>query len=124
MIEHPDFLQLARDVGDSIAGLAEPAVGGSRWQTDSFAGEPQHTTDVFTGNAGIVIFLADLFAATGETRYRDLAEGGAMWVESESRAELTSAERDPSLFFGIAGHGLALLRLFQATDRRRNFTKY
>lgn len=119
MTDHPDFLQLARDVGNSIAGLAEPAVGGSRWQTASFAGEPQHTTDIFTGNAGIVIFLADLFAATGETRYRDLAEGGAMWVESESRAELTSAERDPSLFFGIAGHGLALLRLFQATDRRR-----
>ncbi len=119
MTDAPDFLALARDVAGSIAARAEPAVGGSRWQTIDYSGQPQYSTDIFAGTTGITIFLADLFAQTGHTAYRDLAEGGAMWVDGQTRAELTAPDRDASLYFGLAGVGIALLRLFEATDRQR-----
>lgn len=119
MTDDPDFFALARDVADSIAARAEPAVGGSRWQTANYSGRPQYSTDIFAGTTGITIFLADLFAQTGHAAYRDLAEGGAMWVDGETRAELTAPDRDASLYYGLAGVGISFLRLFETTGRQR-----
>ena len=119
MSESDEFLSLAQDVAESIAGLAEPTVGGSRWRTLSYLGEPQHNPDIFAGTGGIPILFADLFAVTGETRYREIAESGALWIDQETKANLTSPTADPSLYFGLAGHGMTLLRLFQATQRMR-----
>ncbi len=119
MSESDEFLDLARDVAGAVAALAEPAGGGSRWQTLSYFGQPQYTPDMFAGSAGVPILFADLFAATGEARYREIAESGALWIDQETKANLTSASPDPGLYFGLAGHGMTFLRLFQATRRAR-----
>ena len=59
------FLERAREIGDSIAALAEPTARSSRWQTSNYAGNPVYISDAFNGVAGTTILPADLFAATG-----------------------------------------------------------
>ena len=46
------FLAPAQSVADSIAALARPAVGGARWETRSYTGQPQYSTAIFGGTAG------------------------------------------------------------------------
>ena len=113
------FLDLAIDVGRLISAAAEPDVAGSRWRTRTYFGEDAYGTDVFAGSAGPVILLASLFAATGETRFRDVAESGALWIEAQTRRALTAPDRDPGLYFGVAGDGMTFLHLYECTGRER-----
>ena len=113
------FLDLAIDVGRLIAAAAEPDVAGSRWRTQTYFGEDAYGTDVFAGSAGPVMLLAGLHAVTGETRFRDVAESGALWIEAQTRRSLTDPNRDPSLYFGVAGDGMTFLQLYECTGRKR-----
>ena len=113
------FLDLAIDVGRLIAAAAEPDVAGSRWRTRNYFGEDAYGADVFAGSAGPVILLASLFAATKETRFRDVAESGALWIEARTRRALTAPDRNPSLYLGVAGDGMTFLHLYECTGRGR-----
>ena len=46
------FLNAAQSVADSLAAMAEPAVGGTRWETLTYSGDRQYSTAVFGGMAG------------------------------------------------------------------------
>ena len=113
------FLDLSIDVARLIAAAAEPDVAGSRWRTRTYFGEDAHGTDVFAGSAGPVILLASLYRITGDTRHRDVAESGALWIEAQTRRALTATDRDPSLYFGVAGDGMTFLHLYESTGRER-----
>lgn len=113
------FLAAAQSVADSIAALARPAVGGARWETRSYTGKPQYSAAVFGGTAGVVFLFADLFRLTGEPRAREVAEAAAMWVEGQSKADLRDPSADAGLYFGMSGHGLMCLHLYEATGRER-----
>jgi len=113
------FLDLALDVARPIAAAAEPAVAGSRWRTRTYLGESTYGTDVFAGSAGPVILFGSLFGATQEARYRDIAESGALWIESQTRGALTAPKRDLSLYHGVAGQGMTFLNLYEQTQRER-----
>ena len=113
------FLDLSIDVARLIAAAAEPDVAGSRWRTRTYFGEDAYGTDVFAGSAGPVILLASLYRITGDTRHRDVAESGALWIEAQTRRALTATDRDPSLYFGVAGDGMTFLHLYESTGRER-----
>ena len=113
------FLAAAQSVADSIAALARPAVGGARWETRSYTGQPQYSTAVFGGTAGVVFLFADLFRVTGDPKAREVAEAAAMWVEGQSKAELRDPSADAGLYFGVSGHGQMCLHLYEATGRER-----
>ena len=119
MPDNDRFLDLAIDVARLIAAAAEPDVAGSRWRTRTYFGEDAYGTDVFAGSAGPVIFLANLYAVTGDTRQRDVAESGALWIEAQTRRALTVPDRDPGLYFGVAGDGMTFLHLYESTGRER-----
>ena len=119
MPDNDRFLDLAIDVARLIAAAAEPDVAGSRWRTRTYFGEDAHGTDVFAGSAGPVILLANLHGITGDTRHRDVAESGALWIEAQTRRALTATDRDPSLYFGVAGDGMTFLHLYESTGRER-----
>ncbi len=119
MADAGPFLQAAQSVASSIAALARPAVGGARWQTRSYTGQPHYSTAVFGGTAGVVFLFADLARLTGDPSPREIGEAAAMWVDAASKPDLTSRQADPSLYFGIAGHGQMCLLLYEATGRER-----
>ncbi len=113
------FLAAAQSVADSIAALARPAVGGARWETRSYTGQPQYSTAIFGGTAGVVFLFADLFRVTGDPKAREVAEAAAMWVEAQSKSDLRDAGADAGLYFGTSGHGQMCLHLYEATRRER-----
>ena len=113
------FLAAAQSVADSIAALARPAVGGARWETHSYTGQPQYSTAIFGGTAGVVFLFADLFRVTGDPKAREVAEAAAMWVEAQSKADLRNSNADAGLYFGMSGHGQMCLHLYEATRRER-----
>ena len=113
------FLAAAQSVADSIAARARPAVGGARWETRSYTGKAQYSTAVFGGTAGVVFLFADLYRVTGDPRAREVAEAAAMWVEAQSKSDLRDRSADAGLYFGVSGHGLMCLHLYEATGRER-----
>ena len=113
------FPAAAQSVADSIAALARPAVGGARWETHSYTGQPQYSTAIFGGTAGVVFLFADLFRVTGDPKAREVAEAAAMWVEAQSKADLRNSNADAGLYFGMSGHGQMCLHLYEATRRER-----
>ena len=119
MLDDDRFLAAAQSVADSIAALARPAVGGARWETRSYTGQPQYSTTVFGGTAGVVFLFADLFRVTGDPKAREVAEAAAMWVEGQSKADLRDTNGDAGLYFGMSGHGQMCLHLYEATGRER-----
>ncbi|GAG33977.1 unnamed protein product, partial [marine sediment metagenome] len=114
-----DFLGLARNVGDYVASLAERVDEGHRWRTISYDGAPEYSVEVFSGVSGIILFLADLYAVTGDHGYRVMAEGGARWVDCHARADDGGMGRSRGLYVGLSGHGTAFLHLARATGDRQ-----
>ena len=119
MPESDRFLTAAQSVADSIAAQARPAVGGARWETRSYTGKSQYSTAVFGGSTGVMFLFADLFRVTADPKAREVAEAAAMWVERQSKSALRDSNADAGLYFGISGHGLMCLHLYEATRRER-----
>ncbi len=110
------FLELATSVGEFVISRAETVEDGVRWETIGYGGEPEYSTHVYSGVSGIVIFLADLCRITKDGRVREMAEAGGRWVDRTARARAGGGVgKYPGLFAGFAGHGLAFLKLAEAT---------
>ena len=60
------FLDLATSVGDYVTSEAEQTDAGSRWSTIGYFGTSEYSPEVFSGVAGIVLFLADLVPGVRE----------------------------------------------------------
>jgi lantibiotic modifying enzyme len=76
-----DALRLAREVGDALCAAAEERDGGLCWATRIELSERlQRSPDLYSGAAGIGLFLAELAHATGEGRYAEAARGAARWL--------------------------------------------
>ncbi|MGE0544969.1 MAG: lanthionine synthetase LanC family protein [Dehalococcoidia bacterium] len=76
-----EALRLAREVGDALCAAAEERDGGLRWAARR-EGDERHEygPDLYSGAAGVGLFLAELAQATGEARYTDAARGTARWL--------------------------------------------
>ena len=108
------FLDLAMSVADYVASKAEPTEAASRWSTLSYFGKPEYSPEVFSGVAGIVLFLADLGRITGGQTYLDLARGGARWIDETMQANHGGIGPYKGFYSGFSGHGLAMLHAGQA----------
>jgi lantibiotic modifying enzyme len=75
-------------------------------------------TNLYTGNAGVVLFLLELHAATGEAKYRDAALAGALELASSLSAP-DNARRDFGLYTGIAGLAFTLGETHRALGDER-----
>ncbi len=108
----------ANSVFEHIERTAEIVPDGVRWQTLNYYNEPYYDTGLYTGVAGISLFLSDYYRLTGNTTVRDLAAGALRWCIAPERAPGVDPQRIPlplSLYSGASGLGLAWLRLALAT---------
>lgn len=72
--QHPMLLSLAAQLGDELLGSAERGREGFSWKTPSFR-TARNLTGFSHGTAGIGYALAELYRVTGESSYREGAEG-------------------------------------------------
>ena len=116
----PDrVLALAVETGRWLEEQAQPQNAGLAWPADAFK-PADRAFDLGTGTAGIVIYFLSLYEATGDEKYRDLAEQGGLYLASllETPDVIGGEARRASLYRGVAGIGVALALL---SDRRPDF---
>ncbi len=75
----------------------------------------QSTPDLYTGAAGIVLFLLELARATGDKTYKEDAGYGADSLIASLPAKLDPDNGETGLYQGAAGLGFTLYQAFQAT---------
>jgi lantibiotic modifying enzyme len=81
VLEPAEALRLAHAVGDALCDAADERNGGLRWAARAEWSEGQeYSPDLYTGAAGIGLFLAELAHATAGERYADAARGAARWL--------------------------------------------
>jgi lantibiotic modifying enzyme len=73
-------------------------------------------TNLYTGNAGVVLFLLELHAATGDAKYRAAARAGARELAAAASSAPASGRRDFGLYTGLAGLAFTLAEAHRATD--------
>lgn len=108
----------AESVLRSLLATAERVPDGIRWQTLDYQNEPHYDTNLYNGVAGISLFLSDYYRLAGDDRARELAEGALRWCMAADRPpgkDPAGLSLPQSLYSGIAGLGLAWLRLALAT---------
>jgi lantibiotic modifying enzyme len=76
--------------------------------------------DLYTGGAGVVLFLLDLAAVTGDKTYRDEAEGGADGLLASLPAAFDRERDDAGLYSGLSGVGFTLDRVARTTGKERH----
>ncbi|MFF7636473.1 class IV lanthionine synthetase LanL [Kitasatospora sp. NPDC008050] len=102
-------LDLAVAAGDTLVAEAERGPVGTRWRAD-FESKPGTGLQYHwcSGSSGVGTFLLRLWRATGEERFRQLAEEAALAVRSNLWSAPTAA------CHGLAGDGEFLLDLAEA----------
>jgi lantibiotic modifying enzyme len=73
------------------------------------------TPDLYTGSAGVVLFLLELAGVTGDKSFREEALYGADALIADLPEKLDAAQGGAGLYTGAAGIGFVLHRVFQAT---------
>ncbi len=74
----------------------------------------QSTPDLYSGYAGIVLFLLELARVTGDKTYKEDAGYGADALIASLPAKLDLAQAETGLYSGFAGIGFALYQAFQS----------
>src|SRR5581483_3151982 len=75
----------------------------------------ESTPDLYTGSAGIVLFLLELARVTGEKAYKEDAGYGADALIAAVPEKLDPNDGDTGLYQGAAGIGFVLYQAFQLT---------
>jgi lantibiotic modifying enzyme len=102
-------LEAARDAERWIRSSAIQTKHGTVWPADPR--DPKSVSyNLYSGTPGVVLFYAELYRSTGDTRFRDAALKGA-------RALLAAidTEKDAGLYTGLAGIGFTLAEVYKAT---------
>jgi tRNA A-37 threonylcarbamoyl transferase component Bud32 len=105
--DHERYLRMAEAAGRTLAAAVTWDGDCAWWPVGEEAdpSEPMRTPHWCSGSSGVGTFLIRLWRATGDDRYRELAEGAAHAVR-DSRWQVTS-----SYCHGLAGDGQFLLDL-------------
>ncbi len=102
-----DFVVVARECGQTLVKLAEQDDGAASWHEGP--GKPGLLTHWCNGSSGVGTLFVRLYAADGETIYRDLTESAARAVMRRRWMSGTA------YCHGLAGDGDFLLDLAQVT---------
>jgi lantibiotic modifying enzyme len=123
------YLAAATEAARWIRSTAEPAPHGLVWKPDPDQPDKRSTVSapqtIYSGNAGIVLFLLELYRVTGEAEYLTDAKAGADEIVATWREALTFNFLLPlpnvNLDFnhGLSGTMFVLEQLFQETGEQR-----
>ena len=123
------YLDAAKEAARWIRSTAERTENGLIWSPDPDQPEKRSTVSapqtIYSGNAGIVLFLLELYRATGEHEYLDEAKAGADEIVVTWRDALTFNFVLPlpnvNLDFnhGLSGTMFVLEQLYQETAEQR-----
>ena len=72
--------------------------------------------DLYTGTAGIVLFLVELSRATGDRSWLQEAMYGADWLIAGLPEKLDPEQSQAGLYTGVPGVGLAIHRVAKASS--------
>jgi rhamnogalacturonyl hydrolase YesR len=127
--EPTPYLDAAKEAARWIRSTGERTANGLIWRPDPDRPEKTATISapqtIYSGNAGIVLFLLELYRATGETEYLDDAVAGADEIVATWRDALTFEFLLPlpnvNLDFnhGLSGTMFVLEQLYQETVDQR-----
>jgi hypothetical protein len=117
----------AQRIGDHVLSRAEQDEDGVHWKTLTAdpvdgLGRPSELhwkarENLYSGVAGIALFLIELARQTGSTRFLGTAAAGLGWV---ARRVQRGLPLEPGLFVGRLGVARALLRLAEVEGDRRH----
>lgn len=107
---YPTALDRARGVADGIVWASVPQDTGISWYVVD-EGVPGHPTDLYTGHAGIVTFLAQMYGVEPSESLRDVLEGAGQWLVARPPVA------GQSLYSGMGGRAWTYLELADALDR-------
>src|SRR5688572_3480896 len=106
------YLDDARAAAAWLLRHAITTSNGLAWPVRPDTGK-EVATNLYTGNAGVVLFLLELHAATGDAKYRDAALAGAR--ELAAAVAAPAERRDFGLYTGVAGLAFTLGAAHRAT---------
>jgi uncharacterized protein YyaL (SSP411 family) len=123
-----DLLETARSTAAWIDSARRDDARGAWWLPDPARPEQERTVSapntIYSGSAGIVLFLLQLADATGDSSYRETAQRGAdylaaTWRDAPPKARDGSG-LDLSLYNGLAGTAFVLKQSADATGNRKH----
>ncbi|HEX7241875.1 MAG TPA: lanthionine synthetase LanC family protein, partial [Longimicrobiaceae bacterium] len=104
---YPTSADRALGVAAGLVKAAEAVSGGARWGVTD-AGVKGYPTDLYSGQAGVLSFLAEAYRFRPEESFRTALEAGGRWLQAQPRSS------SQALFEGNAGRAWAFLSLHQA----------
>jgi len=102
------YLDLALRCAQWIDLSAQRSPAGLAWPADALKPAPIDL-DYYNGTPGVVAFFAQMWAATGDAKWRDRAQQGGAYLVAESARVADSL--DAGLYTGLAGLGATYLTL-------------
>lgn len=124
----PDYLHAAREAARWIATASQIAADGIHWTAQPDHPElptsPSKQLGVYSGSAGVVLFLLQLAKATGDNSYRDQATKGADYLVAHWKDLSTTGSSGPagsalSFYNGLAGIAFTLAEAWKWTGEAR-----
>jgi serine/threonine protein kinase len=106
------YRERSRELMETICSMARPSPGarGLAWVSTHFLTYGLLSRDINTGNAGVLLALADLVAAHNAACGRETLQAAAHWL---CHTPPIGKKPLPGLYVGEAGVGAALLRVGQ-----------
>ena len=107
-------LERARGVAAGLRAAAEPSGDGVRWPVLQ-GGAPTFNTDLYTGQSGSLVYLAEVVKAHPDADLQQTLEDGGRWLVRQPRLP------SEALFEGNAGRAWSLLSIHEVsggTDSR------
>jgi len=112
LVERARCIRHAREVGEALLAAATETATGSGTETETDGGLTcTSERDLYSGDAGVALFLAHLHAATGEQRWLEAARR----LLDHALALDRKADADGGLYTGTAGVGQACLAAYGAS---------
>ena len=106
------YLGVAVEIGERIVACAAHAdAAHSYWLSHHSSMNGQAVRDLYSGSAGIALYLCALFGETRETTFLNEAHRCGAWLW-ESEPPVPRASPMPGLYFGECGAGLVYLKLY------------
>jgi lantibiotic modifying enzyme len=111
--DRPEYLDAARRAGQTLEAVVEADGAAAWWPSGEDNPESLRKRHWCSGSSGVGTFLVRLWAATGEQRFRDLAEAAAAAIRRDRWYSTTAT------CHGLAGDGDYLLDLLDFTGEQR-----
>ena len=112
----PDYLAAAVRAARWIHTARVETPDGLLWLTGPERPEGLDTApNLYSGSAGVVLFLLELARATGDKAHREEAAAGADALIAGLPEEIRIDRAENGLYTGVAGIGFTLFRVYQET---------